>query len=1202
MRLLLKSAVLFVMGLFLWQCGGKAIVPSTPSLILRDLTSRSSVYTNSPTVMVEVISLDGVAGFLLTEQAEPAPGAADPRWTAVLPDSTQFVFSNEDNGEKRLHLFFKDGEGRLLRKYASASIILDTRPPADPQIRLQDPRTDSMAITNSQTVEVFITPPADERGLRWLIQDAPLTGEPDEKTPGWRDNPPTTHTLTSGEDGYRKVMLWVLDQAGNRNRNPAEATIYLDLTGTDDVTITMVDTSSGSNEYTNDHVVDLSITGDDGATAWLFTEVDEAAPDADDPRWQVTRPSQYAFALPAPRRLKLWLWTKDGARNVSGPARGEMIYDPDPPVAPSFFLHDLSSNDASLTNERTVKVEAHHPEPFVSFYISEDTTPPTEQSTGWTGQSPALYTLSPGESSTRTVHLWTRDRAGNVGPMATWTIWYDPQVPVPPTLTLSDLSSRSGQYTNEREVALVASHQESALKWIIRQEQRAPWEHDAEWMASPPDRIVLKEGNDGPRPIHAWVMDRAGNISQPATYSIVLKRSRPPDPQLRLEDPLSGSGLITNSQSVALLINSPGAARWLIGTGASTPAENDPGWLNTPPATHTFPDSLEGLKGLKLWVRDAAGNSSLNPGEAAILYDSSAPVFKGLKRARALDAGQILLTWEPAEDVDPEISYLIYMDQGLDTFTPLATTTDSSFIVTGFADQTQHRFMVRASDRSGFIDANRIEKRAIPFSPLTAVNFQASLWELTSCDGAAPPPTLTAQQLGGEAALFLANGCGGARFNVPEALHWSGYEVTGRLRSAPGGVVEIRILDDGNAHFSMVAPMGGTVQLGARGTGYSRESSEPASVLLPDSWYQFRIRAEDTQGRTEIKARLWPAGVPESAVWHRQAFSHRPDRSRSGTFGIHLREGCANGAHFNDLNVSAVAEAAPEVQILSLSPVFATAGEVIGLSGSVNDRDGHIISSIWKSDLDGILGEGANRQISLSAGVHRLLFTAVDSSGKAASDERVVLLNGPGILMPATDFEAYGYGDHPLGWKDYDCQLTREVTPSTHIVEHAGGRAVGARGHSCVASLFEALAADSWSNYAVTGRFLVTPYGMVGISVFNQHRNGNAARYYLNAHHDGSVEVKAVYTELQLVQVNTLPVAAGNWYRFRIEAHAKASQTTLKIKIWPDALQPEPAGWNIEATDGSPTRLSAGPVGLLIGTAQEASSLFDDLAVTTLMP
>jgi len=73
----------------------------------------------------------------------------------------------------------------------------------------------------------------------------------------------------------------------------------------------------------------------------------------------------------------------------------------------------------------------------------------------------------------------------------------------------------------------------------------------------------------------------------------------------------------------------------------------------------------------------------------------------------------------------------------------------------------------------------------------------------------------------------------------------------------------------------------------------------------------------------------------------------------------------------------------------------------------------------------------------------------------------------------------------------------------------------------------------------------------------------------------------------------------GVWYRFRIEVASDGSTTMLKARVWEDG-EIEPVAWQAQVPDGSPTRRSAGTVG--VWSMGPGEKYWDDIEVLDCQP
>jgi hypothetical protein len=66
-------------------------------------------------------------------------------------------------------------------------------------------------------------------------------------------------------------------------------------------------------------------------------------------------------------------------------------------------------------------------------------------------------------------------------------------------------------------------------------------------------------------------------------------------------------------------------------------------------------------------------------------------------------------------------------------------------------------------------------------------------------------------------------------------------------------------------------------------------------------WYRFIIQVEDKDARTEIRAKVWPEGESEPAVWLGNAYDDSPSRLTNGTIGLWSMG--SGDKHWDDITV-----------------------------------------------------------------------------------------------------------------------------------------------------------------------------------------------------------------------------------------------------------------------------------------------------------
>ncbi|KIH77896.1 Geobacter sulfurreducens CxxxxCH...CXXCH domain-containing protein [Geoalkalibacter ferrihydriticus] len=125
--------------------------------------------------------------------------------------------------------------------------------------------------------------------------------------------------------------------------------------------------------------------------------------------------------------------------------------------------------------------------------------------------------------------------------------------------------------------------------------------------------------------------------------------------------------------------------------------------------------------GVKAFDETMINHSPVSNSQGAqALLDSFAPRFQGLESAQpAYIDGSVDLHWSPARDDTGPLTYLVYWvpsSQTIDWNNPQATTTATTFHVTGLQNGLDYLFAVRARDASPAqnVDANTVIKIAIP--------------------------------------------------------------------------------------------------------------------------------------------------------------------------------------------------------------------------------------------------------------------------------------------------------------------------------------------------------------------------------------------------------------------------------------------------------------------------------------------------------
>ncbi|MBF0351554.1 MAG: S8 family serine peptidase [SAR324 cluster bacterium] len=358
----------------------------------------------------------------------------------------------------------------------------------------------------------------------------------------------------------------------------------------------------------------------------------------------------------------VYAWFKDAAGNISSHAKDSISLIVNESTPPSNAAVAIN-NGASSTNSTDVelKLSATDNVGVVAYYASESGTTPTANAQGWIQLSSfisntarvkfSLSTSTTPGSYTKTVYVWYKDAAGNVSLTISSNI----------TLVVSDTTapvSSSFMINNNYAVAstpnvsltLVASDNVGITGYYASESASTPSATGSGWTAFGPDtNLQLNAGfslnpanNPGiqTRSVYVWYKDAAGNVSAPASDSILLETAdttSPTSPSLSINNNVSS----TTSSSVTLslsAVDNVGVTQYYVSESSVTPSVNSGGWLTASGSPATFSSTAafslstttvvgNYTKTVYAWYRDSAGNVSARASDSITLVvsDTTAP-------------------------------------------------------------------------------------------------------------------------------------------------------------------------------------------------------------------------------------------------------------------------------------------------------------------------------------------------------------------------------------------------------------------------------------------------------------------------------------------------------------------------------------------------------------------------------------------------
>jgi len=269
----------------------------------------------------------------------------------------------------------------------------------------------------------------------------------------------------------------------------------------------------------------------------------------------------------------------------------------------------------------------------------------------------------------------------------------------------------------------------------------------------------------------------------------------------------------------------------------------------------------------------------------------------------------------------------------------------------------------------------------------------------------------------------------------------------------------------------------------------------------------------------------------------------------------------------------APANAAPKASFTATSTLLTSAYDA---SGST-DSDGTITTYAWNFG-DGSTATGIKPSHTYAtAGTYTTTLTVTDNSGATASTSRAITVVAPPNNTTARDSFDRSSAN---GWGTADVGGAWTHTGTTTIYTTAGGTArVSNAAGSTKTSTLAAVASASTDTQVTFSADQAPTGGGTYVSVLGRIAGGT--EYSLRAwlRNGATVQAHLLQGTTALQSLNTtLTYTAGTPLQLRLQTFG-TSPTTIRAKIWPTG-QPEPALWQLTATDTTPALQTPGAVGL----------------------
>ncbi|MEM2481278.1 MAG: hypothetical protein QXG14_04550, partial [Candidatus Hadarchaeales archaeon] len=584
--------------------------PPTGSIVIND----DNMYTNSTSVVLTLTYSDATSG--VNQVCYSNDGQNWTAWESPTPVRYWTLLSGD--GLKTVYFKIMDNAGNVYT--CSDLITLDTTPPTAPLGLYTNPSTSSDNYSSDTTPIFGWTTDANDN----LSGVAKYQIRTDSK-PEWADftnGSEVPEGYISSKQAPNVIHVRAVDKAGNVSQ---ESSIEYYCDNSPPV-ITSLSIAEGENrEY--QHVVGNDTVYYNTSVSGSFV-VTVSASDSESGIRKVVFPALSGFASP------------NGGENTSMPASWTYYWLTSSTQNGSKSI--TVYNKAGLTTTVNIYVYRDVSPPSGGFICYEDAYLNTLQvqvrfevgSDSGAGLGPAILQRSSAALSDGQVGSWSEfsdlavnpsspylDNAVSSGMAYRYRLLVydlvnncaiytsDNSVKVdtgPPSISsfyLKDNETGSSSFAKSRTVRVEMENNDAesgVWKWYLSEDSSAPVPEN--FTSTKPETFTLSEG-DGEKTVYAWVMDRAGNISENRSWTITLDTTPP-----------TGSILIdngreyTNSPNVILTLTWSDVTSGVLAVRYLNEGGN---WTDWVPPENTRAWTLsegDGLKTVYYQLKDAAGN------------------------------------------------------------------------------------------------------------------------------------------------------------------------------------------------------------------------------------------------------------------------------------------------------------------------------------------------------------------------------------------------------------------------------------------------------------------------------------------------------------------------------------------------------------------------------------------------------------------
>ena len=274
-------------------------------------------------------------------------------------------------------------------------------------------------------------------------------------------------------------------------------------------------------------------------------------------------------------------------------------YDTTAPTVTTFNMPatstSLSVPISSLTATDNIGV--------TSYLVTEVSTPPSVDATGWSASSPISFIFS--GVGTKTAYAWAKDAAGNLSNGLGRTVTIALPDTTAPAVTAFTMPAKATSLTVAIS-GLTATDNIGVSGYLVTENATVPTASAAGWSSSAPTSFTFS--GSGSKTAYAWAKDAAGNVSSSRSAAVTIILSDTKVPVVSAFTMPSKATSLTVAVTAFTASDAVGVTGYMITESSARPAASASRWTASAPSSFTF--SSAGTKKAYAWAKDAAGNVS----------------------------------------------------------------------------------------------------------------------------------------------------------------------------------------------------------------------------------------------------------------------------------------------------------------------------------------------------------------------------------------------------------------------------------------------------------------------------------------------------------------------------------------------------------------------------------------------------------------